>query len=148
MELWKAFKSSMSAPRVNKTVQYDTNLVLGGFKDYYTIVILALLGTFWKRYLNLPNKFILNIVIQNYKCIIQSNSFNLATIFESTKLTVLKNTKVCNASGLDNLPGCFLWKIIHWLLRIIFRCQNYKGFRPRFDYWHDLQILIYKKHLI
>ena len=98
----------MSAPRVNKTVQHDTNLVLGGFKDYYTIIILALLGTFSKRYLNLPNKFILNIVSQNYKCIIQSNSFSLATISENTKLTVLKNTKVYNASGLDNMPGCFL----------------------------------------
>ena len=129
-------------------VQHDTNLVLGGFKDCYTIIILALPGTFWKRYLHLPNKFILNIVIQNYKCIIQSNSFNLATISENTKLTVLKNTKVYNASGLDNMPGCFLWKIIHWLLPILFRCQNYKCFRPRFDYWDDLLILIYKKPLI
>ena len=45
-ELWKALKfldlpnktssCEVSALKVNKTVQYDTNLVLSGFKDYYS----------------------------------------------------------------------------------------------------------------
>ena len=44
--LWKALKSlglpsktsscEVSALKVNKTVQHDTNLVLSGFKDYYS----------------------------------------------------------------------------------------------------------------
>ena len=45
-ELWKALKSlglpnkisswEVNAMKVNKTVQQDTNLVSGGFKDYYS----------------------------------------------------------------------------------------------------------------
>ena len=45
-EFWKALKSlglpnktsscEVNALKVNKTVQHDNNLVLGGFKDYYS----------------------------------------------------------------------------------------------------------------
>ena len=48
-ELWKALKSlglpnkisscEVSAVKVNKTVQHDTNLVSGGFKDYYSTLL-------------------------------------------------------------------------------------------------------------
>ena len=55
-----------------------------------------------------PNKFTLNSVFQHYKGIIQSDSFNLATVSENTILTILKNTKVSKAAGLDNLSGRFL----------------------------------------
>ena len=61
-----------------------------------------------EKLLKPPNKFTLNTVFQHYKGIIQSDSFNLATVSENTILTVLKNTKVSKAAGLDNLSGRFL----------------------------------------
>ena len=53
------------------------------------------------------NIFTLNTVIQHYKDI-QSDSFNLATVSDNTILTILKDTKVSKAAGLDNLSGRFL----------------------------------------
>ena len=113
-ELWKALESlrlpkkisscEVSALKVNKTVQHDTNLVLGGFKDYYS----NLAGKLLKKLPKPPNKFTLNAVFQHYKGIIQSDSFNLATVSENTVLTISKNTKVSKAAGLDNLSGRFL----------------------------------------
>ena len=94
----------MSALKVNKTVQHGTNLVLGGFKDYYC----NLAGNLLKKLPKPPNKFTLNSVFQHYKGIIQSDSFNLATVSENTILTILKNTEVSKAAGLDNLSGLFL----------------------------------------
>ena len=94
----------MSALKVNKTVQHDTNLVLSGFKDYYS----NLTGNLLKKLPKPSNIFNLNSVFQHYKGIIQSNSFNLATVSENTILTVLKNTKVSKAAGFDNLSGPFL----------------------------------------
>ena len=55
-----------------------------------------------------PNKFTLNNVFQHYKGIVQSDSFNLATVSENTILTILKNNKTSKAAGLDNLSGRFL----------------------------------------
>ena len=89
----------MSALKVNKTVQRDTNLVLGGFKDYYS----NLAGNLLKKLPKPPNKIALNTVFQHYKDIIQSDSFNLSTVSENTILTILKNTSVSKAAGLDNL---------------------------------------------
>ena len=113
-ELWKALKSlglpkkisscEVSALKVNKTVQQDTNLVLGGFKDYYS----NLAGKLLKKLPKPPNKFTLNAVFQHYKGIIQSDSFNLATVSENTILTILKNTNVSKPAGLDSLSGRFL----------------------------------------
>ena len=113
-ELWKALKSlglpnktascEVSALKVNKTVQRDSNLVLGGFKDYHSNLARNLL----KKLPKPPNKFTLNSVFQHYKGIIQSNSLNLATVSENTILTILKNTKVSKAAGLDNLSCRFL----------------------------------------
>ena len=113
-ELWKALKSlglpnktsscEVRALKVNKTVQHDTNLVLRGFRDYCSNLARNLL----KKLPKPPNKFTLNAVFQHYKGIIQSDSFNLATVSENTILTILKNTKVSKAAGLDNLFGPFL----------------------------------------
>ena len=104
-ELWKALKflglpnkissCEVSALQVNKTVQHDKSLVLGGFKDYYS----NLPGNLLKKLLKPPNRFTLNIVFQHYKSIIQSDSFNLANVSESTILTISKNTKVSKAAG-------------------------------------------------
>ena len=94
----------MSALQVNKTVQHDTNVVLGGFKDYYS----NLAGNLLKKLPKPPNKFTLNSVFQHYKGIIQSDSFNPGSVSENTILTILRNTKVSKAAGLDNLPGRFL----------------------------------------
>ena len=113
-DLWKALKSlglpnkisscEVSALKVNKTVQHDTNLVLGKLKDYFS----NLAGKLLKKLPKPPNKFTLNAVFQHYKGIIQSDSFNLATVSENTILTISKNTKVSKAAGLDNLSGRFL----------------------------------------
>ena len=108
-ELWKALKSlalpnktsscEVRALKVNKTVQHNTNLVLGGFKDYYS----NLAGKLSKKLPKPPNKFTLNTVFQHYKGIIQGDSFNLATVSENTILIISKNTKVSKAAGLGNL---------------------------------------------
>ena len=90
--------------KVNKTVQHDTNLVLPGFKYYYS----KLAGNLFKKLPKPPNKFAFNPVFQHYKGIIQSDSFNIAIASENTILTILKNAKVSKAAGLDNLSGRFL----------------------------------------
>ena len=54
-----------------------------------------------------PNKFTLNTVFEHYKGVILRDSFNFATA-EHTILTILKNTNVSKAAGLDNLSGPFL----------------------------------------
>ena len=94
----------MRALKTNKTVQHGTNLVLSGFKDDYS----NLAGNLLKKLFKPPNKFILNTVFQRYKDIIQSDSFNIATVSENAILTILKNSKVSKAAGLDNLSGRFL----------------------------------------
>ena len=93
-ELWKALKSlglpnktsscEVSALKVNKTVQYDTYLVLSGFKYYYS----NLAGNLLKKLPKPRNKFTLNTFFQHYKGIIQSDFFNLATVSENTMLTI------------------------------------------------------------
>ena len=98
------FSCEVSALKVNKTVKHDTNVVLGGFKDYYS----KLAGNLLKKPPRPPNKFTLNTAFQYYKSISQSDSFNLATVSENTILTILKNSKVSKAAGLDNLSGRFL----------------------------------------
>ena len=55
-----------------------------------------------------PNKFTLNTVFQHYRGITQGDSLNLVTVSENTILTILKNTKVSKAAGLDNLSDRFL----------------------------------------
>ena len=78
---WKQLlKQKHLLNKVNKTVQHDKNFVLGGFKDYYSNLAGNLLNKFSKT----PNKFNLNIVFQHYRGITQSDSFNLATVSEST----------------------------------------------------------------
>ena len=113
-ELWKALKSlglpdkisscEVSVLKVNKTVQHDKNLVRSRFKYYASNQARHLLKKLHKS----PNKFTLNTVFQNDKGIIQSDSFNLATVSKNTVLTISKNTKVSKAAGLDNLSGRFL----------------------------------------
>ena len=80
--------------KVSKIVQHDTNLVLRGFKDYYS----NLTGNLLKKLPKPRNKFTLNTVFKRYRGIIQSNSFNLATASENTVLTILKNTKISKAA--------------------------------------------------
>ena len=50
----------------------------------------------------------MNTVFQHYIGIIQTDSFNFATVSENAILNILKNTNVFKAAGLDNLPGRFL----------------------------------------
>ena len=93
-ELWKVLKSlglpdkissyEVSALEVNKTDQHDTNLVLVGSKDCYS----NLAGNLLKKLSKPLNKLTLNTAFQHYKGIIQSDSFNLATVSESTILTI------------------------------------------------------------
>ena len=92
-KLWKALKSlglpkkisscGVSALKVNKTV------LLHGFRDYYSKLARKLLKNPPKP----PNTFTLNTVFQHYQGIIQSDSFNLATVSENTILNILKILK-------------------------------------------------------
>ena len=52
----------MSALKVNKTVQHDTHLVLGGFKDYYS----NLAEKYLKKLPKPPNKFTLNATLKKH----------------------------------------------------------------------------------
>ena len=91
-ELSKAVKSlrlpnkisscEVSALRVNKIVQHDIDLVLDRFKDYYFNLLVNLLKNISKP----PNKFTLNTVIQNYNYVIQSDSFNVASLSKTNIL--------------------------------------------------------------
>ena len=94
----------MSALKVNGIVEHGSNLVLGGFKDYSS----NLAGNLLKKLPKPSNKFTLNTVFHYYNDIIQSDSFNLAAVYENSILTILKNTKVSKEAGLDNLSGRFL----------------------------------------
>ena len=91
----------MIALKVNKTVQHDTNLILGGFKYYYSKID----GKLLKKSPKPTDKSTLNTVFQHYKGVIQSDSFNLATISESTIWTIFLKARVSKAAGLDNLPA-------------------------------------------
>ena len=62
----KISSCEVSRLKVNKTTQHDTNIVLGGFKDYYSNLPRKLL----KKLPKPPNKFTLNTVFQHYKGII------------------------------------------------------------------------------
>ena len=63
-KLWKALQSlglpkkisscEMSALKVNKTVQHETNLVLGGFKDNYSNIA----GKLFKKLPKPPNSLL------------------------------------------------------------------------------------------
>ena len=94
----------MSALKVHKTVQHDTNLVFGGSKYYYSYLARKLL----KKLQKTPRKFALNTVFQHYKGIIRTDYFNLATVSENTILNILKNNNVSKAAGLDDLSCRFL----------------------------------------
>ena len=96
----KISSCEVSALKVKKTVQHDTNLVLGGFKDYYSNIARNRL----KKLPKPPNEFILTNIFQHYKSIIQNDFFNLATVSENTFLTFFKILKYL----LDNLSGRFL----------------------------------------
>ena len=111
----------MSTLEVNKTVQHDINLVLGGFKDYYS----NLAGKRLKKLPKPSNKFTLNTVFQHYKGIIQTDSFNLATVSENTILNILKITNVSKVAGLDNLSGRFFKDVTEVLAKPITDLCNF-----------------------
>ena len=102
----------MSALKVHKTLQIDTDFVLGGFEDYYS----NLTGKRFKKLRRPPKKFTLNAVFQHCKGIIQNDSFNLATVSENTVLTILKNNNVSKVAGLDNLSGRFIMSDVFMFL--------------------------------
>ena len=85
----KVSSCGVSALGINKTVQHGNIVILGGFKDYYS----NLAGNLLKKLRKYPDKFTLNIVILNYKDVIQSDSFNPATVSANSILTIFKNTK-------------------------------------------------------
>ena len=55
-----------------------------------------------------PNKYSINTVVKYYEHMIQVDHFNLASVSESSILTILKATKVSKAASLDNLSARFL----------------------------------------
>ena len=113
-DLWKALKSlglpnkisscEVSALKINNTVEHDANLILEGFKNYYSTLAENLVNMLPKA----PNKYSINTVIKYYEHMIQGSHFNLASVSENSILTILKSTQVSKAAGLDSLSGCFL----------------------------------------
>ena len=69
--------------------------------------MLTLLETFSKSFWN-PQINLLSILSSSITKALFKVIFNLATVSENTTLTVLKNTKVSRAAGLDNFSGRFL----------------------------------------
>ena len=57
----KISSCEVSALKVNKTVQHDNNIVLSGFKDYYS----NLAGNLLKNLPKPPNKFTLSAAFQH-----------------------------------------------------------------------------------
>ena len=80
----KISSCEVSSLKVNKKVEYDTKLVLGRLKDYYS----NFAGNLLKKLPKPPNKLNLNTVVQHYKGITESDSFNLAAVSENTFLTI------------------------------------------------------------
>ena len=113
-DLWKALKSlglpnkisscEVSALKINNTVEHDANLILEGFKNYYSTLAENLVNMLPKA----PNKYSINTVIKYYEHMIQGSHFNLASVSENSILTILKSTQVSKAAGLDGLSGRFL----------------------------------------
>ena len=113
-DLWKALKSlglpnkisscEVSALKINNTVEHDANLILEGFKNYYSTLAENLVNMLPKA----PNKYSINTVIKYYEHMIQGSHFNLASVSENSILTILKSTQVSKAAGLDSLSGWFL----------------------------------------
>ena len=111
----KLLSYKVSALRVNKTVQYDTNLVLAECEYYCSNATANIL----KKLLKPPNKCALKFVLQQYKDIIQNNSFNIATHSKEPILTILKNTKISETADLDNLCGSILQDGLKVLTKLI-----------------------------
>ena len=87
--------------KINNTVEHDANLVLEGFKNYYS----TLAENFIKILPKAPNKYSINTVVKYYEHMIQGY-FNLASVSENSILTNLKATQVSKAAGLDS-QGAF-----------------------------------------
>ena len=113
-DLWKALKSlrlpnktsscEVSALQINNTVEHDANLILEGFKNYYSTLAVKLVNMLPKTL----NKYSINTVIKYYEHMIQGSHFNLASVSKNPILTILKSTQVAKAAGLDGLSGRFL----------------------------------------
>ena len=110
-DLWKALKSlglpnkisscEVSALKINNTVEHDANLILEGFKNYYSTLAENLVNMLPKA----PNKYSINTVIKYYEHMIQGSHFNLASVSKNSILTI---SQVSKAAGLDGLSGRFL----------------------------------------
>ena len=109
-DLWKALKSlglpnkisscEVSALKINNTVEHDANLILEGFKNYYSTLAENLVNMLPKG----PNKY----SIKYYEHMTQGSHFNLASFSKNSILTISKSTQVSKAAGLDGLFGSFL----------------------------------------
>ena len=100
----KISSCKVNALKINNTVEHDANLVLAGFKNYYSTLAENLVKILPKA----PNKYSINTVIKYYEHMIQGCHFNLTSVSENLILTILKATQVSKAAGLDNLSGRFL----------------------------------------
>ena len=97
-DLWKALKSfglpnknsscEVSALKTNNTVEHDDNLILEGFKNYYSALAENLLNMLPKAL----NKYSINT--RYYEHMIQGSHFDLASVSENAIL--------------DGLSECFL----------------------------------------
>ena len=100
----KTSSCEVSALQINNTVEHDANLILEGFKNYYSTLAVNLVNMFSKTL----NKYSIDTVIKYYEHMIQGSHFNLASVSENSILTILKSTQVSKGAGLDGLSGRFL----------------------------------------
>ena len=98
----KISSCEVSALKINNTVEHDANLILEGFKNYYSTLAENLVNMLPKA----PNKYSINTVLKYYEHI-QSSQFNLASVSKNSILTILKSTQVSKAAFLTVCLGAF-----------------------------------------
>ena len=90
--------------KVKNSVEYDANLILAGFKNYYSTLGENLVNMLPKA----PTKYSINTVIKYYEHMVQGSHFNLASVSKNSTLTILKSAQVSKSVDLDGLSGRFL----------------------------------------
>ena len=100
----KTSSCEVNALKINSKVEHDFNSVLEGFRNYYSTLAENLVKMLPKP----TNKYSINSVIKYYEHMILGDYFHLASVSESSILTISKATQVSKAAGIDNLSGRFL----------------------------------------
>ena len=94
----------VNALKIKNTVEFDVNLVLEVFRNYYSTLVENLVKILPKSTI----KYYIKTVIKYYEHMILGDYFHLPSVLENSILTILKTFQVSKAAGIDNLSGRFL----------------------------------------